>query len=146
MRRTGWMELAVLVGAALVTAGCNQFEVVTVEFVNLTPWEIDPGLYVYEDDDLLLPFLIAEDENYVDVGTAPPNTTIFTRLTCEEAGTLLSYEAVAFRPGEDYVSDNDPWVDRDDDFDCFDTISFVFIRDGDGFYIEIDVNGEFVTD
>ena len=149
-RRT--VACGLLVGAACLAsvAGCDALDDlvnrITIELVNETRWDIEPELFADEEDDILFAFTIHDEENYVDVGRVPADTTVVTTLPCDEAGSLQVYRAVAIRTGTDYIADNDPIVDMEHDYDCGDQISFIFREWGDGFYVRVEVNGQFVED
>jgi hypothetical protein len=133
-----------------VAGGCDGLglsgilQSLTVELVNETDYPVDPGLYADDDDRTFFEFNIRTDENFVDVGIVPAHSTVRVPLSCDEAGTMMTYAARQIRSGSDRFSDNDPIVYEDGDFDCHDVISFVFRDSAFDFWTEVEVNGRVI--
>jgi len=151
--RRAW-SLAGLAVVLLTAAGsgCDEagfgglFETLTVELANETDYPVDPGLYADDDDHTFLESNIRADENFVDVGIIPPWSSRRITLNCDEAGTMMTYRARQIRDFIDWISENDPIVYEDGDFDCHDTISFVFRDNFFEFYTRVEVNGRVIVD
>jgi hypothetical protein len=119
------------------------YNTLTVELVNTTPYPVAPRLYVAEDNDT---WDVDDDENWVLVEPIPPGQTVGFHFACGESGAIQTDHAVQLRPwGEERESDNDPTVRLGDDYDCGDTVSFIFVDEpGEDFETRVAVNGRIV--
>lgn len=125
--------------------GAIQFNTVTVELWNTTAFPVEPRLFVDPEDDSLD---VDADENRVRVAPpVGPGEVVTLTLACGSTGAIETDHAVLILPGEDVESDNDPIVRRHDDFNCGDTVTFIFMDEpGDDFHTRVEVNGRFVED
>ncbi|MBN1490612.1 MAG: hypothetical protein JXA69_11905 [Phycisphaerae bacterium] len=152
-----WLWLSILAGAAV--AGCEGlavtlpdgltlgYHIVSITVTNTTDYYVDPRIYADDDDNTFFDSNIVTNENYVDTGVIPPYTSVTVTLNCDQAGTIKSDYAILELPGADWVeSDNAPKVTDDNDFDCGDSIEFIFIDTGVEFFTRVEINGRFIED
>lgn len=152
-----WSLLALALAVLVAGAGCPSFdfpfprdEPVVIELINAADHPVDPRLYVspYEDDDI---DGILDPANFIDIGEPiavgePPVEITFQ--SCAEAGAMVTDFAQLLISETQFIeSDNAPIIRRGIDFDCGDTVTFIFIDAGEGeFYTRVEVNGVFLTD
>ena len=115
---------------------------IRVEIVNDTNFSIDPHIEFDEDDGLLGGLFTGEE---LDTGLIAAGETQIFRFDCDSLGTIRSDEAEQFFGilGS-AAADSSPTLQRDDDYDCGDTIRFRFVGDGSDFGVIVSVNGRIV--
>jgi len=124
------------------------FSTVDIELVNMTDYPVDPGLYV-DPDELFFATSVFTEENYVPVEPPLASGEIVTlTFDCDDIGTAgTDYAWLLVSSLESVESDNAPTVREEDDFECGDVISFIFIDEvGGDFFTRVEVNGRFVED
>jgi hypothetical protein len=122
-------------------------EIVDIELVNFTAYDVDPRIFIHPDDDVTFEELF-RDENMliVEPPLLPDELAVYT-FDCDDVGTVASdFALLLLSPAEAIESDNGPVVFKDFDFWCGDMVSFIFIDDGVDFFTRVEVNGEFLTD
>lgn len=121
---------------------------VTVELVNTTAYEVEPRLFIDSDEHDILPSLAVEEENRVHIiPPLEPGEVLTLTYSCGDAGTIVSDYANLLIDDYAFEADNDPAVVQDEDFECGDTVSLIFIDEvGGDFYTRIEVNGEYAAD
>jgi len=129
--------------------GIITFDSVTVELVNNTDYPIEPYLFVDEDENVSVDGLVV-DENFVALDPLlQPDEIIELAFDCDEIGSIISDRAwLVVSDTEIYESDNGPLLREEDDFECGDVISFIFIDEGPegSFFTRVEVNNQFVED
>jgi hypothetical protein len=153
--RAGYAALSLFVP---LVAGCAGLSVslpgglviglntIHLRLTNTTAYDVDPRIFGDDDDDTFLDSNIVTSENYVATGLVPAGSTTTIPLSCDRRGTIKSDTAMLLLPGGFGVpSVNDPKVTEEDDFDCGDTIDFIFIDDGFEFRTRVEVNGRHVA-
>ena len=108
---------------------------VTVELINNTIDPVNPGLFVDGTEFIIDP----------DAPDLAPGEIVTLEFDCT-AGTRFDTEATLFTPTEDVFSDNVPIAEENFEFFCGETLSFIFIDDGQTFFTRLEVNGHFVSD
>lgn len=119
------------------------YNTLMVELVNTTAYPVAPRLFVAEDNDT---FDVDDDENRVYVAEPiPPGQTVGFNFPCGESGAIETDHSVQLGPwGEERESESDPIVRLGDDYDCGDTISFVFVDEpGEDFDTIVAIDGHF---
>ena len=133
----------------ILPGGVIAFDSVTVELINTTDYQVEPNLYVDADDDASASDIVT-DENFVDIGVPlEPGETAQLAFDCDAIGSIMSDHAFLYISDLEQVeSDNGPLLTREDDFDCGDIISFIFIDEWpEGvFFTRVERNGDFVED
>jgi hypothetical protein len=117
------------------------YNTLTVELVNTTAWPVAPRLFVAEDNDT---FDVDADENRVYVAEPiGPGQTAGFNFPCGESGAIETDHSVQLGSwGEERESESDPIVRLGDDYECGDTISFIFVDEpGEDFDTRVAVNG-----
>lgn len=126
------------------------FDIVEVELVNLTDYDVEPFLYVDPEEDILLPgTLINEDNRIILDPPLAPDEVVSYEIDCDDIGTVASdYALLLINNSEAIESDNGPWLTEDEHFACGDRITFVYAIDpGTGvFFTRVEVNGQFLMD
>jgi len=109
----------------------------------VSEYPVAPRLFVAEDNDTID---VDDEENrfYVAEPVVSGATMQFD-LACGETGAIETDHAVEISPwGDEEESENDPIVRLGDDYECGDTISFVFVDEpGEDFHTNVAVNGHF---
>lgn len=122
-------------------------EIVTIELVNTTNFEVDPLLFVHPDE--TAPVNVAAQPEWEFVLDPPlaPGEIAEIDFECFDIGTVVSDRALLLTPGTPVASDNAPVVRWGLDYDCGDFVSFIFVDDpASVFFTRVEVNGVFVTD
>lgn len=125
--------------------GAITFNTMEIELVNTTAYPVEPRLFVDPDDDA---FIVDEEENRIRiVPPVNPGEVFAMRLPCADTGSIQTDHAVLITALDLVESDNDPTVRKYTDFECGDTVSFIFIDEiGGDFFTRVEVNGVFVED
>ncbi|MHC4445615.1 MAG: hypothetical protein ACYTF1_12940 [Planctomycetota bacterium] len=130
--------------------GISNFDIVTVELVNNTEFEVEPNLFVDPQSNIISIEDILIDDNFVDIGIpVQPDEIVQIDFDCPEIGSVVSDFAFLFISDTEQVeSDNGPFLIQGEDFLCGDVISFIYIDEfPDGvFFTRVEVNGEFLED
>lgn len=125
--------------------GAIWLKTVTVELTNLTDYPVDPWIYVDDHEDVFFDFQMVTSENFVYVDPpVQPGETVTLRFGCDEIGTIKSHYAEMLTPFDTVESDNDPFLREEDDFECGDTIHFIFVPRGGGLYTDVEVDEGFL--
>ena len=149
----GLILIGVMGGPCDITVfpeGIITLDSVTVELVNTTAYPVEPNLYVDPQENIFTTSNIVTDENFVNFGIPiQPGEIVQLALDCDEIGSIISDHAYLFVSDFELIeSDNGPLLIEEDDFECGDIISFIFIDEGIGgeFFTRVEVNGRFVED
>jgi len=136
--------------AGFPSVGINNFDLVTVELVNTTVYEVEPNLFVDPQSNIISIDDILIDDNYFDIGLpVQPDEIVQIDFDCAEIGSVVSDFAFLYISDTEQVeSDNGPYLIQGEDFLCGDVISFIYIDEWpDGvFFTRVEVNGEFIED
>ena len=144
-----------LVLAAVMGPSCADIVInlpdrpVRIELINTTDYYVDPGLYIHPDAEVYDDDRLITDQTWIDIGDPLAPLEMWTYdFLCSEAGTVVSDFAWLFIDDEEYVSsENGPLVTYGRDFQCGDTISFIFVDTIEGFfYTEVEINGVLLTE
>lgn len=151
MRRT--LLIAALVAASLgSSAGCPEdgggfnfgglFSNVRVEIVNDTNFAVAPNI-LFDDDSGFLASLAPADS--LATGLVQPGDLVVFNFDCDELGLILADDAeqVSAEFGSFFADDTDT-LEREEEYDCGDTIRFRFFGDLADFGVVVSVNNRVV--
>jgi hypothetical protein len=115
------------------------FSTVVVEVFNDTDLDVDPRIVFDDDTGFWAGAFPSED---LATGILLPGDLNRYNMDCDEVGSIASDEAEQFL-GPDLVvaAESSRTLERDEDFECGDTIQFHFIGEADGFGVIVSVNG-----
>ncbi len=119
-------------------------EDVTVEMVNTTGLEVEPGIYVDSQEGVYAAAELTTEENFLVVEPLiAPGETVTALYTCLDIGTIVSDYAWFFIDYDEYIESEDrPILVRNEDFFCGDVIRFIFDEDSEGNFItEVEILG-----
>ena len=148
-------NFAIVVAAAALTlpasSGCNSVttllsgNVVTVEVVNDTPFDVDPRLVTSEESGFF-GGLFGNDSDLA-TGIVAPGDAISLDLDCDSFATIFC-DAAEQLDGNDLVGAVQPTkrFEIDQDFECGDVIRFRFVGSESSFGVQVSVNGAIVPD
>ncbi|UCD27852.1 MAG: hypothetical protein JSV03_12200 [Planctomycetota bacterium] len=149
----GVIMMGVMGGPCDITVfpeGIISFDAVTVELVNTTAYPVEPYLYVDPDENIFSAAQIINDENFVLLDPpVQPGEIVQLSFDCDMIGSIVSDHAwLLLSDLEAIESDNGPLLTEEEEFQCGDIISFIFIDEGPGgaFFTRVEVNGRFVED
>jgi len=138
------LGLLLAAACALLPAGCplSFSNEISVEIVNDTPFDVAPHIEFDEDDGFLGGLFTGEE---LQTGLIAPGETQIFRFDCDALGTILSNDAEQiFGLLGSTEADSSATLQREDDFDCGDTIRFRFVGEGVDFGVIVSVNGRVV--
>jgi hypothetical protein len=116
---------------------------VSLEMVNKTNFEVDPGIYVDPVEGVFSSAELVTDENFLVIDPPlAPGETVTALYVCPDIGTVVSDYAY-FYVGEDvFLSEDRPILVRNEDFICGDVIRFIFDEDATGeFRTDVEILG-----
>ena len=137
------------VTAVVLLCGCDVVEslwevvgpnTVRVVLVNTTESDVDPQMFVNEEEDLL-EFLLDNDLNRFAEGVIlePGDVEVFT-FDCDDIGIVGSVDAeLLFAPLISPDSSNDPILRQGEDFECGDEVRFDFTGGLSDFHVSASV-------
>ena len=136
-------------GLALLAllGGCPSIEIpgvnaIRVTITNDTFFDVDPRIRFDDDPGLLAGLFPAET---LSAGVLSPGESASFTFACDELGTIFSDNAEqagsfgSVRAGDSHV------LERDDEFECGDSIRFRFVGNGGSFDVVATVNGSVVN-
>jgi hypothetical protein len=140
---------------ALLLGGCNGLTLdfpggsvsvpglreVTVEVVNDSDFEIDPGLRHADDSGFWAGLWSSND---LSTGTLAPGESRIFAFDCDQLGQVQSDEPEQFVGDVIYRNDGTRAIERDRDYHCRDRIQFEFVGNADSFGVVVRVNGQVV--
>jgi hypothetical protein len=106
-----------------------EVDFVDLELVNTSDGSVDPGIFI---DGV---------EQIIDPPLDPGEVVEFT-VDCF-LGTVVESDAFLFTTSGPLLSDNAPLLIEGVDFFCGDLISFVYIRDFEGFFTQVEITAGF---
>lgn len=125
----------------------NEFTTITVELRNETTLPVDPGIRYTDQDDDFDAFIanLFDTGDRLPTGNLAPGAVQYYDFDCDQLGLIYSDDAEQIRfIGEDYEADDSGLLQRGEDYDCGDLISFVFIGLGEDFEVRVSVNDRVV--
>lgn len=112
---------------------------IVVEVFNDTNYEVDPRIKFDDDSGFFASLAPAETLN---TGILAPGELLSLDMDCDKVGLLVSDVARQYwGPQTIGQADSTRTLERDDDYDCGDTVQFHFLGDGDGFGVIVSING-----
>jgi hypothetical protein len=112
---------------------------VVVEVFNDTDLDVDPRIVFDDDTGFWAGAFPSED---LATGILQSGDLNRYNMDCDQVGSIASDEAEQFLgPDTTAVAGSSRTLERDEDFDCGDTIRFHFIGEADGFGVVVSVNG-----
>lgn len=157
MTRARWTTIVALgLLSAVLTGGCPDITItlpdgtdidlggstVTVVIYNDTDFYIDPGI-VFDDDAGFWASLVPSES--LATGELLPGEELTYSFDCDELGLIRSANANQYDAlGWIGQADTSRTLEREDEYDCGDTILFHFIGTGDSFGVVTAVNNRVV--
>ena len=148
MKRPVLLTLATILAGLAPLSGCSDFadfiglNVVVIEVYNDTDYDVAPEIR-YDDSTSWLAGIFPSERLTPQV--LEPGDFFRYEMDCDELGVIFSDGAeqydFAFTIAE---VDRTKTLERDDDFDCGDTIQFHFIGHDDSFGVLVSINGRVV--
>jgi len=117
------------------------YNLVTVELVNDTDFEVDPHI-VYDDDTNFWAQLAPSEE--LDLHDLQPGELVQADFDCDELGLLFSDRPEQFTSLYIYTGVSSFMLLRGDDFECGDVIQFQYVGNREDFDVVVSVNGRVV--
>ncbi|MFH1749020.1 MAG: hypothetical protein ABIG44_18465 [Planctomycetota bacterium] len=146
MYRSRLLPFTMLLGfSVLLSGGCPVnlgellgLNVITLEIINDTDYDIDPYIVFDDDSDFLAGWFPSEE---LSTGVLAPGEVLTYTFDCDQLGLVQADEPEQYVGFFVYTADSTSTIAQGDEYECGDLVQFQFLGNADSFGVLVAVNG-----